>query len=174
LDAILSLVLNLEEKLTVMSQVHTFLAKYLKSDDWNCRKICVDIGNALLIINNQISESIHGMIKELKYDKIKHVRESVNNYEVLYKQNYGEETPKKHIKQYTSFRENKINAEEKRSSRSPAPVSYKAAVEAAKEKDNSLERSFKIKEKNESFFKNAKNSNVIKVTDQANSCLIDS
>jgi len=91
LDAILSLVINLEEKLTVLNQVHTLVSKHLKSDDWNCRKSCVDIGNALLVINNEISQNIHNMIKELKYDKIKHVRDSVNNYEALYKQTYGEE-----------------------------------------------------------------------------------
>ena len=74
LDAILALVLNLEEKINVLPQIHNFLMKYLKSEDWNCRKICVDIGNALLIINHEIAPSIHNLVKELKYDKIKHVR----------------------------------------------------------------------------------------------------
>ena len=104
--------------------------KYLKSEDWNCRKICVDIGNALLIINHEIAPNIHNLVKELKYDKIKHVRESVNNYEALYKQTYGEETPQKPVKQYTTFKENKQRAEQdKRITKSPAPIPNKIIVQ---------------------------------------------
>ena len=120
LEAILALVLNLEQKSNVLHQVQNFLMKYLRSEDWNCRKTCVDIGNALLIINHEISQNIHNLIKELKYDKIKHVRESVNNYQALYKQTYGEETPQKPIKSFTSFKEKREKPEQdKKISKSP-------------------------------------------------------
>ena len=150
MDTILTLVLNLEEKLNVHAQIYGFLSKYLKHEDWSCRKTCVDIGNALLIINHEISESIHKLIKELKYDKIKHVRESVNNYQILYKQTYGQETPEKPNKHYTSFRETKTKTQtdKKVVAKSPAPVSRKVENMSAHEKSNSLEKSLKGKRLN--------------------------
>jgi len=77
--------------LTVEHQVVNLVIKYLKHEDWNCRKMCVDISYALLVIKKEISSTIHNIIKELKYDKIKHVWDSVNNYEQLYKQMFGDE-----------------------------------------------------------------------------------
>jgi hypothetical protein len=95
LDAILSLVLNLEEKLEVESNVVSCLLKYLRHEDWSCRKNCIDIAYALLVINQSINDSIHNIVKELKYDKIKHVRDSVNNYEKLHEQIFGKEVVQK-------------------------------------------------------------------------------
>jgi hypothetical protein len=42
------------------------------------------------VVKEEISPAINQLIKELKYDKIKHVRDAVGNYEALYKQFYGE------------------------------------------------------------------------------------
>ena len=53
--------------------------------------MCVDISYAMLVIYKEISSTVHNILKELKYDKIKHVRDSVNNYEQLYKQVFGDE-----------------------------------------------------------------------------------
>jgi hypothetical protein len=68
----------------VEQQVVTLLLKYLRHEEWSCRKNCVDIAYALLVINHRIHEAVHSAIKELKYDKIKHVRDSVNNYDKLH------------------------------------------------------------------------------------------
>lgn len=88
----LSLVLRLQHRFSEDIQVSNLLLKYLKNEDWSCRKACVDLSYALLEINQQINPNIHAAVKENKYDKIKHVRDSVNNYEVLHKHIYGEET----------------------------------------------------------------------------------
>jgi hypothetical protein len=136
LEAVQALVLCLEEKLTAQHQVVGLLLKYLRNEDWNCRKTSVEIAYALLVINQQINETVHTTIKELKYDKIKHVRDSVNNYEALYKQVYAEElTPKV---QTPSVRETKIKSEyvKKTMTRSPVPISaHKESREARDIKD---------------------------------------
>jgi hypothetical protein len=80
MEAVLSLVLCLGGELSVSTQVLNLLMKYLRNEDWNCRKVCVDISYALLDINREINQNVHGIVKEMKYDKIKHVRESANNY----------------------------------------------------------------------------------------------
>lgn len=85
------MVLCLEERLEVESVVVALLLKYLRHEDWSCRKNCVDIGYALLVINQVVNEAVHSIVKELKYDKIKHVRDSVNNYEKLHEQIFGKE-----------------------------------------------------------------------------------
>jgi hypothetical protein len=48
----LSLVHALEDRLVSQNQINQILVKYLKSDDWNCRKICVDTSYSFLVINN--------------------------------------------------------------------------------------------------------------------------
>ena len=50
----------------------------------------MDISYALLVISKEINTALHEGVKELKYDKIKHVRDSVSNYNVLHKQLYGD------------------------------------------------------------------------------------
>ncbi len=83
----------------------------------------MDIAYALLVINQRIPEQLHAIIRELKYDKIKHVRDSVNNYDKLHEQIFGKETPKKQPPQ-PSIREAKIKSDysNKKLARSPAPV----------------------------------------------------
>lgn len=71
------------------------VSKNFKSDEWNTRKICVDIAYGLLVVNNEANSVFHEYIKELKYDKIKHVRDSVANYNAFYKQIYGDERGQK-------------------------------------------------------------------------------
>lgn len=61
----------------------------MKCDDWNTRKLCVDISYAMLVIDEEINKNYHEDVLELKYDKIKHVRDSVNNYINLYRQIYN-------------------------------------------------------------------------------------
>lgn len=72
--------LGLEEKFLGEQVLATILAKTLKSEDWNCRKVSVDICYALLVIKEEIHEGMHSIVRELKYDKIKHVRDAVVNY----------------------------------------------------------------------------------------------
>lgn len=43
-----------------------------------------------MVVKEEINSVLHELVKELKYDKIKNVRDSVINYESLYKQVYGE------------------------------------------------------------------------------------
>lgn len=57
-----------------------FVMKMIRNDDWNCRKTCVDICYAMLLIREQPNVPTLAVLKELKYDKIRHVREAVNNY----------------------------------------------------------------------------------------------
>jgi hypothetical protein len=67
------------------------VGKNFKSDDWNVRKLCVDISYALLVIDGKINEVLYHNVIELKYDKIKFVRDSVSNYTTLYRQINGNE-----------------------------------------------------------------------------------
>ena len=91
LDAILSVILSLEDKFNSEMLVQSIILRNLKNDDWNTRKICVDISYSLLVIREEANEALHHLIKDMRYDKIKHVREAVANYYVLYKQIYGDE-----------------------------------------------------------------------------------
>eukprot|EP00919_Chromeraceae_sp_WS-2016_P078561 GHVR01186210.1.p1 GENE.GHVR01186210.1~~GHVR01186210.1.p1 ORF type:complete len:154 (+),score=0.25 GHVR01186210.1:127-588(+) len=100
LDSLLSLILALEDKFTSETLIQPILHKHLRSDDWNTRKTSVDICYALMVVKEEINEALHKIITELKYDKIKHVREAVGNYQALYKQLYVEEE---------SFRDKKLS-----------------------------------------------------------------
>lgn len=53
LEAILSVVLALESKLSCEPAIQAILAKNFKHDDWNTRKLCVDIAYALLVIRQE-------------------------------------------------------------------------------------------------------------------------
>jgi uncharacterized membrane protein YcgQ (UPF0703/DUF1980 family) len=119
----------------------------------------VDIAYALLVINQTINENIHSIVRELKYDKIKHVRDSVNNYEKLYEQIFGKEVKEMQKSQIPSIRTAKIKSDySNKKAKSPLQ-------EEEREKSNELDKTAKIKQKNENFFKNAKNSNVIKTNE---------
>lgn len=63
LDAVLSLVLCLEERLEVEQQVVGILMKHLRNEEWSCRKNCVDITYALLVINQRVPEQLHSIIR---------------------------------------------------------------------------------------------------------------
>lgn len=63
LDAVLSMVLCLEERLEVEQQVVGILLKYLRNEEWICRKNCVDISYALLVINQRVPEQLHAIIR---------------------------------------------------------------------------------------------------------------
>ncbi len=119
----------------------------------------MDIAYALLVINQTINENIHSIVRELKYDKIKHVRDSVNNYEKLYEQIFGKEVKEMQKSQIPSIRTAKIKSDySNKKAKSPLQ-------EEEREKSNELDKTAKIKQKNENFFKNAKNSNVIKTNE---------
>lgn len=123
----------------------------------------MDIAYALLVINQSISESIHAIVKELKYDKIKHVRDSVNNYEKLHEQIFGKETKElMQRSQVPSLRAAKIKSEYSNKKINKSPL---APEVVEREKSSSLDKSTKLKQKNENFFKNAKNSDVIKTNE---------
>lgn len=59
LEAILSIILALENKFEGEPAVQIILAKNFKNDDWNTRKICVDIAYALLVIRQEANETLH-------------------------------------------------------------------------------------------------------------------
>ena len=90
LDAIMSIILAMEDKFTEQAPVQSIVVKLFKNDDWNTRKLSVDISYSLLLISKETNSILHEGVKDLKYDKIKHVRESVNNYNVLHKQIHGD------------------------------------------------------------------------------------
>jgi hypothetical protein len=91
IEAMMAVVLGLEDKFECEHLVQPVLVKHLKHEDWSVRKACVDICYSLMVVKEEINSVLHEIIKELKYDKIKNVRDSVSNYESLYKQVYGEE-----------------------------------------------------------------------------------
>jgi len=133
MDTVLSLVLCLQDQLSVHNQVLNLLMKYLRNDDWNCRKICIDICYALLDINREMNPNIHSVVKEMKYDKIKHVRDSVNNYEILYRQIFGEEItqkPEQKAQSLLAIRENKVTdrPSQKAISKSPLQNNYQKEI----------------------------------------------
>lgn len=56
-----------------------------------------------MVINQSAIRVLHDGVLELRYDKIKHVRDAVGNYTNLYKQIYGEEKEEKKEKERPSL-----------------------------------------------------------------------
>lgn len=56
------------------------LLKQLRSEDWNVRKACVDLCYTFMVVKEEVNSVLHELVKEMKYDKIKNVRDAVGNY----------------------------------------------------------------------------------------------
>jgi len=89
IEAILAIVLTLESKFIEELAIQQLLVKNFQSEEWGIRKVCIDISYALFVVRTEVNSVLHSHVIELKYDKIKHVRDSANNYTTLYKQIYG-------------------------------------------------------------------------------------
>ena len=59
IEALMGVLLALEDKFQCENIVQPILVRNLKNDDWNVRKACVDICYTFMVVKEQINSVLH-------------------------------------------------------------------------------------------------------------------